>query len=181
MWLLTATAPPTRFLRFSWSRGHLKGTGAESQLSVCVISNADEHDSRIKLGTSAVTLVTGTGVEQVTVNDVVHDLQTDGPPIILRPVVDAPAASIWSFRPVAKLPLADGTYQIFNRRTGTVLGVAANAPIAGEEFDADHADNTGTYTLNIVSIHLQVLNSSCLSLVQGQQSQSDQSNQKVRH
>jgi len=133
-----------------------------------MISNVDEYDSRIKFGPLAVALVTGIGVEGVDQNnDVVHDLQADGPPIVLRAVANAPAASIWSFRPVAKLPLADGTYQIVNNRTGTVLGVAANA--------------AGTYTLDIVSVHLQVLTSSCLSLVQGQLSQADQSNQKVKY
>ncbi|KIJ96932.1 hypothetical protein K443DRAFT_681900 [Laccaria amethystina LaAM-08-1] len=90
---------------------------------------------RIKFGTSAVTLVTGTGVEDVGPNQVVHDLQTDGPPIVLRPVVDA--ASIWSFRPVAKLPLADGTYQIVNSRTGTALGVHADNRVQGQPSQAN--------------------------------------------
>jgi len=145
----------------------------------------NEHDSRIKHANYAVTLATGgpDDTHNINPNNQIPDLHADGPPIVLEAEVAEAAqtetperkietknkqrAQIWSLRPVAELPLADGTYQIVNSRTGTVLGVAA--------------DNTGTYTLNIVSIHLQVLTSSCLSLVQGEQSQANQPKQKARH
>ena len=140
------------------------------------------HDSRIKHANDAVTLATGGpgNAHNIHSDDQIPDLHADGAPIVLEAqVVDAAQtdtpeekfetknkqrAQIWFFRPVAELPLADGTYQIVNSRTGTVLGVAVG--------------NWGSYTLNIVSIHLQVLTS---SLARGQQSEANQPKQKVRH
>ena len=151
-------------------------------MSVC--SNVDEYDSRIKVETLALTLATGGpqgDTHNINPTDQIPDLHADGAPIVLEAeVADAAQtetlerkieikneqrAQIWSFRPVAELPLADGTYQILNSRTGTVLGVAVH-------------NGPGTYTLNIVSIHLQVLTS---PLALGQQSQANQPKQKVRH
>jgi hypothetical protein len=154
------------------------------------------HNSRIKHAHDAVTLATGgpRDTHNIDADDQIFDRHADGAPIVLEAHVAEAAqtatperkietknnqrAQIWSFRPVAELPLADGTYQIANNRTGTVLSIAANAPLATAVFDANHANNTGTYTLSIVSIHLQVLTS---PLVQSRESQANQTNQKVRH
>jgi hypothetical protein len=146
------------------SRGPLKGTGAESQLTVCVISNADEYDSRILFNDLAVTLVTGKEVYNIQDRDRVLDLHADGPPIALQPVEDDNRAQkyraqLWSFLAATLLvtpALQNGrAYKIVNSQTGTVLDVA------------DTVGKPGTHTLNIVSIHLQPLTSFRLSLVHG--------------
>ena len=96
----------------------------------------------------AVTLVTGEGVHGI--NPVFNDRHANGPPIVLRPVPanTAPidSAQIWSFLPVAQLPVEDGTYKIVNSRTRTVLG------FEGDAVDGEHIKN--------VSIHPQPLTSS---------------------
>ncbi|KIJ96930.1 hypothetical protein K443DRAFT_269505 [Laccaria amethystina LaAM-08-1] len=132
------------------------------------------HNSRIKHAHDAVTLATGgpRDTHNIDADDQIFDRHADGAPIVLEAHVAEAAqtatperkietknnqrAQIWSFRPVAELPLADGTYQIANNRTGTVLSIAANAPLATAVFDANHANNT----------------------VQSRESQANQTNQK---
>jgi len=87
----------------------------------------------------AVTLITGGPGEEVhdiAEADQVLDLHADGPPIALQPVENNNRAQIWSFLPVAQLPVEDGSYQIVNSQTGLVLDLTENnagAPVHGLE------------------------------------------------
>jgi hypothetical protein len=113
-------------------------------------TNADEYDCRIlQLADGpAVTLITGggpgEGVHNIPEADQVLDLDADGPPIAITLVEinnQAPKyrAQLWSFIPVAQLPLEDGSYQIVNSQTGLVL-----------DLTGDNVNDPGTYTFNIV-------------------------------
>ena len=97
---------------------------------------------RILHNASAVTLITGggpgEGVHGIEPNDQVHDLDADGPPTALQAVennkqVPKHRAQLWSFLPVAQLPVEDGSYRIVSK-TGLVLDLTTN-------------NNEGTYTL----------------------------------
>jgi hypothetical protein len=127
--------PPMRLSSSSGSRDPLKDTGVQSQLNFCVISNADEYDCRIlnANGGPAVTLITGGPGDEahgVPDNRKVLDLYGDGPCIALQDVVDANQqkfrAQLWSFLPVAQLPIKDGTYKIVNNQTQLVLDLTGN-------------------------------------------------------
>jgi len=110
----------------------------------CLQSNADEYGCRIldRDGRPA-TLITGgpgEGVHEVPGPRQVLDLYADGPAIAIQDTADANQqkyrAQLWSFLPVAQLPIKDGTYQIVNVQTGLVLDLTVN--------------NEGMCTLNIV-------------------------------
>ncbi|KAF8804973.1 hypothetical protein BYT27DRAFT_7193684 [Phlegmacium glaucopus] len=76
----------------------------------------------------AVTLITGGGAEAAAHNILpahqVLDLHADGPPIALQARDNANRAQIWSFLPIAQLPVENGIYRIVNE-TGLVLDLTA--------------------------------------------------------
>ncbi|KAF8815950.1 hypothetical protein BYT27DRAFT_7186437 [Phlegmacium glaucopus] len=87
---------------------------------------------RILHGGQAVTLIKGGGAEAVAhnilaVHHQVSDRHADGPPIALQAMVDTNHAQIWSFLPVAQLPVEDGTYRIVNQ-TGLILNSNGAGP-----------------------------------------------------
>lgn len=145
------------FSSLSRSRGLLKGTGAESQLTVCVILNADQYDARIMFDQLAATLITGSRPDEVMhaipMGNRVFDLQADDAPLVLRGVPEHPSpidsAQLWSFIPVVELPVEPGTYKIISSHARLVLDLSDNGNV----------DTNGTHTLNIVPTHLQPLTS----------------------
>lgn len=141
-------------------------------LADCPRSNADEYDCRIlnRNGRPATLITGGPGDE---IHDVpgprqVLDLYADGPAIAIQDEADDNQqkyrAQLWSFIPVAQLPIKDGTYQIVNVQTGLVLDLTVS--------------NEGMCTLNIV-LSLITAESFSVSLVNGVVSSQD--NQKVKY
>ncbi|KIM35072.1 hypothetical protein M413DRAFT_432892 [Hebeloma cylindrosporum] len=115
----------------------------------------------------AITLITGAGpgegVHNIPQTDQVLDLDADGPPIAIQAVEGndkAPKyrAQLWSFIPVAPLPVEEGSYQIVNAQTGLVLdltGNSVNDPVHGvvsqqgvdQRWIVEKDQNSDSYTL----------------------------------
>ena len=101
-----------------------------------MISYTDDYDCRILDNADrAVTLITGGGPDDgghnILAADRVPDLHADGPPIAMQIVTNDKTvpkyrAQLWSFLPVAQLPIKNGTYKIVNSQTQLVLDLTGN-------------------------------------------------------